>query len=219
MTLTISPEAHRLWVFALNMTAAEAAALTRHDPAAVSAFNPGPQPADLLDPVAALLGVDALDHDFVEIFDLVDLTGLGLCGYLISGNAIPEAQLAPDRARLDALQGQVLILFGAAFANRPVTLHPDPRLTLIGSYAEDIPPVEFEPLPDADAKGILTQPAPPPHATGDDPMPAPQLASLTDAADGPQPKQKYSNARMSGMVATYALLVMFAMVGMMIWLA
>jgi hypothetical protein len=31
--------------------------------------------------------------------------------------------------------------------------------------------------------------------------------------------QKYSNARMSGMVATAALLVMFAMVSLMIWIA
>ena len=33
------------------------------------------------------------------------------------------------------------------------------------------------------------------------------------------PAQKYSNARMSGMVATIALLVMFALVGLLIWLA
>ena len=170
--LTIADsDSHRLWVFALNRTPDEIAALA--DPA-----------------VAALLGVAALDRAFVEIFDVADLTGLGLAGYLAKGNAIPEAQLAPDSARLDAQQGPVLILFAQALPNRPVTLHPDPRLTLIGSYAEDVPPIQFEPLPDAAAQGILT-----PRA------------------------QKYSNARMSGMVATVALIVMFALVGLLIWLA
>ena len=53
-----------------------------------------------------------------------------------------------------------------------------------------MPPIQFETLPDAAAQGILT-----PRA------------------------QKYSNARMSGMVATVALIVMFALVGLLIWLA
>ena len=181
INLTIGDtDAHRLWVVALKMTAAEIAGLS-------AAANP---PQALPDPVAALLGVDTLDRDFVEIFDTADLTGLGLTGYLMTGNAIPEAQLAPDRAKLDTRQGPVLILFASALPNRPVTLHPDPRLTLIGSYADDEPPIHFEPLPEAAAHGSLTRPA-----------------------------QKYSNARMSGMVATIALLVMFALVGLLIWLA
>jgi hypothetical protein len=215
VTITLPLDApNRLWVFALDMAAQEVAALSRHDPAAVSAFNPIPTPAERPDPVAALLGVDALDPDFVEIFDLADLAGLGLSSYLATGNAIPEAQLAPDRARLDALQGPVLILFAAAFANRPVTLHPDPRLTLIGSYAEEIPPVEFEPLPDAGAKGSLGQPRSDALTSG---HPASQTGTAQDAP--PVQVQKYSNARMSGMVATAALLVMFAMVSLMIWIA
>jgi hypothetical protein len=43
----------------------------------------------------------------------------------------------------------------------------------------------------------------------------------TDAAKGvlPQPKPPKSDARMSGMVATAALLVMFLIVAMMIWIA
>ncbi|SFR58786.1 hypothetical protein SAMN04488005_3058 [Yoonia tamlensis] len=43
----------------------------------------------------------------------------------------------------------------------------------------------------------------------------------TDAAKGilPQPKPAKSDARMSGMVATAALVVMFLIVGLMIWIA
>lgn len=198
LTLT-EGDTRRLWLFTLNMAADELAAL---------------RATDLPDPVPALLGVDFVDTDFVEIFDLADLTGLGLSEYLITGNAIPESQIAPDRARLDALRGPVLILFAAAFAKRPVTLHPDPRLTLIGSYAEDIRPVEFEPLPDAAAKGSLGAPS---HNTVTPGHAASQTGTVQDV---PVPTaKKYSNARMSGMVATAALLVMFALVSLMIWIA
>lgn len=91
----------------------------------------------------------------------------------------------------------MLILFAAAFPQRPVTLHPDPRLTLIGTYAEDVAPIHFEPLPTADAIA--------------------DTARETEPATNPA--AKYSNARMSGMVATAALLVMFALVALMVWLA
>ena len=70
---------HRLWVFALNMTPDEIVALA--DPA-----------------VAALLGVAALDRAFVEIFDVDDLTGLGLASYL-----------AVSYTHLDVYKRQVLI--------------------------------------------------------------------------------------------------------------
>jgi hypothetical protein len=174
-----------LWLFTLDMTAAEVAALLHPQPA----FPQEP----LLDlrpnPQADLLGVDHVDEDFVEIFDLANLAGLGLAEYLIVGNGIPETQVAPDRARLDALKGHVLILFESAISDWPVTLNPDPRLILIGSYTEEVPPVKFEPLPNADAKGILTPPA-----------------------------QKYSNARMSGMVATAALLFLAVFTVVFVWI-
>ena len=63
------------------------------------------------------------------------------------------------------------------------------------------------------------------HANGGDaeflpaPQFAPQFAPPEDAGPRPPHARKYSNARQSGMVATYALLVMFAMAALMIWLA
>lgn len=133
-------ERHVLRVFKLNLPAAEVAQL--------------PGKADLL---AALLGVEALDAAGVEVFDLADLAGLGLAAYLVEGNGAAEGQIAADRDRLDALTGAVLILHSAAFEGRATRLHPDPRLRLIGTYGEDLPPVQFEPLPDAAAKGLLPQ--------------------------------------------------------------
>lgn len=110
---------------------------------------------------AELLGDPDLDPAFVELFDLADLSGLGLAGYLAEGLGVPEAVLAADRARLDAVTGPVLILLSRAQHGRAVTLSPDPRLTLVGTYTEDQPPVHFEPLPSAAAQGTLTPNLPP----------------------------------------------------------
>ncbi|GAB1480183.1 hypothetical protein MASR2M74_27580 [Paracoccaceae bacterium] len=133
-------ERHLLRVFTLKLPADEVAQLSGK--------------ADLL---AALFGVDALDAAGVELFDLADLAGLGLAAYLVEGNGAAEGQIAADRDRLDALTGAVLILHSAAFDGRAIRLHPDPRLRLIGTYGEDLPPVRFEPLPDAAARGLLLQ--------------------------------------------------------------
>ena len=120
--------------------------------------------------VAELLGNPDLDPAFVEIFDVADLSGVGLAGYLTDGLGVPE-QAIPDPARLDALKGPVLILLSKALHGREVTLTPDPRLTLMGTYAEDRPPVHFEPLPTAAAQGQLT-PDLPPDRTPQRPFPA-----------------------------------------------
>ena len=105
---------------------------------------------------ADLLGDPDLDPAFVEIFDLADLSSVGLAGYLTEGLGVPASTLAADRARLATLKGPVLILLSKALHGRAVTLRPDPRLTLVGTYAEDHPPVHFEPLPTTAARGTLT---------------------------------------------------------------
>lgn len=120
---------------------------------------------------AELLGDADLDPAFVEIFDLADLSGLGLPGYLAEGLGVPDSALAADRARLGAVTGPVLILLSKALHGRAVTLIPDPRLTLVGSYVEEHPAVHFEPLPTAAAEGILT-PVLPPDRTPQRPMAA-----------------------------------------------
>ena len=109
---------------------------------------------------AELLGDKDLDPAFVEIFDLADLSGVGLSGYLTEGLGIPETAVT-DRARLDLLKGPVLILLSKALHGREVTLTPDRRLTLVGTYAEDRPPVHFEPLPTTAAEGRLVPELPP----------------------------------------------------------
>lgn len=89
-----------------------------------------------------LLANASLDTSTAELFPVADLTGVGLPGYLTEGYAVGTAQVDPDRARLDALEGYVLIVFSETFGTREMTLTPGADLTLIGTYTE------FEPSQD-----------------------------------------------------------------------
>lgn len=156
-------------------------AIPAHDRHGVRVFAARLTPEDLqrdkASLAAALLGDADLDPAFIEIFDLADLSGVGLSGYLTEGLGVPEAALAADRARLDALKGPVLILLSKALHGRAATLTPDSRLTLVGTYAEERPPVHFEPLPTAAAEGRLT-PNPPANPASQRPTSAFLLLGL-----------------------------------------
>ena len=110
---------------------------------------------------AELLGDPDLDPAFIEIFDLADLSGVGLPRYLIEGLGVPEAALSADRARLESLTGPVLILLSKALHGREVALTLDPRLSPVATFSEDRPPVHFESLPSAATRGTLTPDLPP----------------------------------------------------------
>lgn len=125
-----------------------------------AALSPEAMQRDKAGLVAELLADPHLDPAHVELFDTADLAGIGLAGYLAEGLGVSEAALAPDRARLEAVTGPVLVLHSRALHGRAVTLAPDPRLALIASYTEDRPEVQFEPLPLEAAKGRLTAPGP-----------------------------------------------------------
>ncbi len=165
-------------VYTLAMTVAEIRAT------GLGALAPGAT-VDMVPPelTALLPGAPVRPAD-VQVFDMADLVGVGLATFLIDGNGAVEAQIEADRARLDALQGFVLIVHG------PAPTPVDPRLTLIGRYAEDRTPVKFEPLPNASAKGVL-----------------------------PQGKPPKSDARIGGMVATVVLLILFVFTALLIWFA
>lgn len=116
--------------------------------------------------VLKLLGDPDLDPAYVELFDVADLSEIGLAGYLGEGLGVPDAALETDRTLLQGLKGPVLVLMSKALHGRAVTLTLDPRLTLIATYTEDRPPVHFTPLPSAAAEGVLVPPSlpgPPPQ--------------------------------------------------------
>jgi len=65
-------------------------------------------------PLREALGASHRDADFIELFDRADREGGGLVEYMIKGRGSPEQDLAADRARLDSLRGQVLIVLSSA---------------------------------------------------------------------------------------------------------
>lgn len=135
-----------------------------HDRDGLRVFTARLSPDDLARDKASLaeslLGDPHLDPAFIEIFDLADLSGVGLPTYLSEGLGVPFDAIS-NRAQLDALSGPVLILLTKALHGREVTLTLDPRLTLVGTYAEERPPVHFEPMPTSTAQGHITPDLPP----------------------------------------------------------
>ncbi len=172
MTLNVEPNERGLVrVFALSMTEDEAKALQNSK-----------------DP--KILGRDSIDATFVEIFPVSDLEQLGVAGYLATGCGIDPTQIEPDKAKLNQLDGWVMIVFSRAFNGAATTLKPAPQLTLIGTYAE--PGVDWS------DKTTLT----------------------SDAATTPAKSRKTpSDAAMSGRIAMIALLVIFALTFMLVWIA
>ena len=142
-------------------------------------------------PLKDALGATYLDEDFIELFPVSDLTGLGLPGYMIEGLGIAETDIAEDQARLSAIKGHVLVVTSNAFGGIAQTLRPRAPLKWIGTYAEETAPVTFQPLPSEAAQGNVN--------TETKPVP--------------------SNAAMSGRVAMAALLVLALLVAVMIWIA
>lgn len=107
---------------------------------------------------AALLGVSALDPDYVEAFEAGALGDLGLSEFLTGANGMDEASVAPDAGKLDALSGPVLLVFSAALQSGETTLAPKPPLKLVGRYTEssdaslfDAPPAPQEETPQESA--------------------------------------------------------------------
>lgn len=110
-----------------------------HGVTRVFALEMRPEQAEFLrEPGAAdqVLGGTNLDPAQIDVIRLSDLEELGLAGYLLEGCGIPEDQIAPDRARLAALKGYVLVLRSRAFGGRAAQLAPAPGVRLIASYAE-----------------------------------------------------------------------------------
>jgi len=106
-------------------------------------------------------------HEDIELFALSDLTGLGLRQYLADGYAIPPEALQADRARLDALDGYVLLLLSRVSSAGHVEITPSPDLTLIGTYRE--------PSATQTAAPISVEAAKPYSGSGPAPSPAPRI--------------------------------------------
>lgn len=140
-------------------------------------------------PLKEALGIEDMNEAFVDVFEVRDLDEMGLIGYMTEGLGVSEEEIAPHREQLDALEGHIVVVLSGAFKGLAVTLLPRPPLRWIGTFFEDRPPVKFEALP-----------------------------SDSSVPSAP-PKKTPSNAAMSGRVATLALLVIFGITAVMIWIA
>ncbi len=82
------------------------------------------------------LGLRDVNTDYVEVFPVSDLAGVGLATYLVDGCGVPEPVIAPDRDRLDLLTGHLMVVLSKAFRAQPAQIAPAAQLHLVGIYAE-----------------------------------------------------------------------------------
>lgn len=169
----------QVWVFGVDLPEPEAKALLEYPD------------EDSRSPLEEALGVTKLDEDFIEIFEAKSLASYGFAHYLTEANGMSEESVAPDAARLDALEGTVLLVFSQAL-REGATMEPRAPLRFIGTYREALQVRVPEPMPTESAKGVL---------------------------EGSQVKPRPSDAAILGRVATVALIFLFALVVLMVWIA
>ena len=145
------------------------------------------------DAPARLLGVP-VNSDFAEIVRIKDLDDLGLIGYLGQGYEIPDENLRDDKRKLRAVEGFVLIILSSALDAKAQTISIGPDLTLLGSY----PTTSTDWTETSDLQSEAAAPFTAPEETV---------------------KKRPSDGAMMGRVATIVLLVLFALTGLMVWIA
>lgn len=155
MTLTIPPNDTRLHVFAVNDIGDATLPHQTH-------LGRLTTPATDTITLAKFLGLETVEGSLSEVFAVADIASIGLRSYLSQAHDIALDTLSHDRAKLDALQGDVLTIPGRAFGPNGATLRPSPQLTHIGSYAT----AQADTAPRALPKATTTAPLKRPPATG-----------------------------------------------------
>lgn len=138
--------------------------------------------------VATIIGPVALNMDFVDLITPDQRTAVPLPDLIRQGYDLP---LTPSQdAILRDVQGTVLLVMSRAFGGQAQQITLPASSTLVTILRETPTMTPSEKLTSASGAGELT---------------------------GPPAKPGKSDARMSGMVATAALLIMFALVGLVVW--
>lgn len=137
---------------------------------------------------ATIIGPVALNLDFVDLITADQRTTVPLPEVIRQGYDMPLT--AEQDAMLRQVQGTVLLVMSRAFGGEAHQIDLPAGTTLVTVLRETPVMTASDKLTSAAGAGELT---------------------------GAPTKPRKSDARMSGMVATIALLVMFALVGLMVW--
>lgn len=113
-----------------------------------------------LPPLAAWLGLEGLDTDRIELFPINDLGELTLSQYLTMAHT---AEIGSHTARLDALDGSVLLVPDRAVTGTPT---PGPEATLIAT----LPTAKADHSADLEKAVIPLKPTSEPEAKPKPPM-------------------------------------------------
>ena len=140
------------------------------------------------------LGVEAVDTTRAEVFAAEALVGIGVSGYLSEGQGASADALLPDEPMLDALTGPVLLLMPGALRADVRALDVAAPLRHVGSYPLERAAPARAALRTPSAEGLVTG-APPPL------------------------DRKKADRKASGYVALAALVFLFVVVAMMVWIA
>ncbi|WP_019953569.1 hypothetical protein [Yoonia vestfoldensis] len=137
---------------------------------------------------ATIIGPVALNLDFVDVITPAQRAAVPLPDLIRQGYDLP---LTPAQdAMLRHVQGTILLVMSRAFGGQAQQIDLPADTTLVTVLRETPAITPPEKLTSASGAGALT---------------------------GPPAKPRKSDARMSGMIATIALLIMFALVGLMVW--
>lgn len=137
-----------------------------------------------------LLGTDALDPTYIDIIKIADLSSMSLTDYIAQGYDMEAEEY--DIPAVNGIEGYAVLVMSSAAGGAAVTLTPAPELRHVTTYVPAAQVQVIAPLTSEAASGTL---------------------------DGATVKPAKSDARIGGMVATVALIVMFLLVGLMIWIA
>ena len=142
------------------------------------------------------LGSMALNDNHVEVFPVSDLGDMALADYLIEGAGVTPQNAEADRFKLSSLDGWVMVVYSSAFRGVKQRLNPSSQLTLVGTYPQE----------SIDRSSVID-------------LSTPSALPRGPETQEPNEKKRPSDAAMSGRIATVTLLVMFLLVGLMVWVA
>jgi len=141
-----------------------------------------------IEALVATFGSAPLNTDFVDVIDLDVLEEMSLLDYLSEGYDVEPDDA--DVAALTALEGVVVLIMSRGHEGAEITLVPAEGVRYVTTLGRGARMTVAASLESEAAQGVVTD------------------------GSGKAPK---SDARIGGMVAMVALLVMFALVALMVW--